>query len=107
MLGRVRGVQPGLGVTPVGGLEPFGTAFGDARARPELLRQLRARIPHDVGSVRFGIVHVALPQIVEPVTAELRAMFGPQVEVLSAPATPVLATHTGVGAWGVAYLVED
>jgi fatty acid-binding protein DegV len=29
------------------------------------------------------------------------------VEILAAPATPVLATHLGLGAWGVTYLVEE
>jgi fatty acid-binding protein DegV len=29
------------------------------------------------------------------------------VEILSAPATPVIATHLGIGAWGIAYMVED
>ena len=28
-------------------------------------------------------------------------------EILNAPITPVLATHIGIGAWGVAYMVED
>lgn len=37
----------------------------------------------------------------------LRAEYGDQVEVLTAPVTPVIATHLGTGAWGVAYLVED
>ena len=36
----------------------------------------------------------------------LVARYG-DVEILSAPVTPVIATHLGVGAWGVAYMVED
>jgi fatty acid-binding protein DegV len=29
------------------------------------------------------------------------------VEILTAPVTPVIATHLGIGAWGLAYMVED
>jgi fatty acid-binding protein DegV len=48
-----------------------------------------------------------VPEIVEPIVTELRATFGDQVEILSAPATPVISTHLGTGAWGIAYMVED
>ena len=56
--------------------------------------------------VRFGIVHVGAPEIVTEVRDRLLERYG-SVEILSAPATPVIATHLGPGAWGVAYLVED
>jgi len=52
-------------------------------------------------------VHVGAPQVVGPATKRLRAEYGDHVEVLAAPVTPVIATHLGIGAWGVAYLVED
>jgi len=41
------------------------------------------------------------------VSNALRARYGKHVEILTAPATPVISTHLGIGAWGVAYLVED
>ena len=40
-------------------------------------------------------------------TEALRAEYGSHVEVIGAPATPVIATHLGIGAWGIAYMVED
>ena len=57
--------------------------------------------------VRFGVVHVGMPEIVGEMTRALRAEYGADVEVIGAPATPVIATHIGLGGWGVAYLVED
>ena len=42
----------------------------------------------------------------DSVTEGLRDRWGRDVEILASPATPVLATHLGLGAWGVAYLVE-
>jgi fatty acid-binding protein DegV len=65
------------------------------------------RIPDGTERMRFGIFHVGMPEIVQPITDELRGRYGNRVEVLAAPATPVIATHLGIGAWGVAYLVED
>jgi fatty acid-binding protein DegV len=73
---------------------------------PGVMEQLRKLIPAEAERVRFGIAHVGRPEIVPKVTAALRAEYG-DVEILSAPATPVLATHTGIGAWAVAFLVED
>lgn len=107
LLGRFLGLKPILGVTHEGAVAPFGKAFGDKRARPELLRVVRDQIPAGTERIRFGIVQVGVPEIVPEITAELRAEYGDHVEVLSAPATPVIATHTGIGAWGVAWFVED
>jgi DegV family protein with EDD domain len=107
LFGRFLGLKPVLGLTPDGRVTAFGKAFGDERARPELLRILREQLPAGVEKVRFGVVHVGVPEIVEPIVTELRATFGDQVEILSAPATPVISTHLGTGAWGIAYMVED
>ena len=107
LLGRFLGVKPILGLTPAGRVVAFGKAFGEERARPELLRVLRARIPEDAERVRFGVVQVGVPELVEPISERLRDTYGRDVEVLSAPATPVISTHLGIGAWGVAYMVED
>lgn len=107
LLGRFLGLKPILGLTPEGRVAAYGKAFGDQRARPELLRLLREHVPAEVEKARFGVVHVGLPEIVEPMIAELRVLYGPKVDILQAPATPVISTHLGIGAWGIAYLVED
>ena len=107
LLGRFLGLKPILGVTPEGEVAAFGKAFGDKRARPELLRVVRKQVPEGTKKVRFGIVQVGVPEIVPDIKAALREEYGSNVDVLAAPATPVIATHTGVGAWGVAWLVED
>jgi fatty acid-binding protein DegV len=85
----------------------FGKALGTPRARAALLRILREHIPVEVQRVRFGIVHVGVPEVVEDVARQLRADYGEHVEILTAPVTPVIATHTGIGTVGVAFLVED
>jgi uncharacterized protein len=107
LLGRFLGLKPILGLTDEGRVQAFGKAFGDRRAKPELLRILRKQVPSDAEKVRFGVVHVGLPEIVDPMVRELKSAYGSHAEVLTAPATPVISTHLGIGAWGIAYLVED
>ncbi len=104
-LGTLLRVKPILELTPAGEVEAAGRVLGRAHLLEGVLDLLEARIP-DPSIVRFGVVHVAAPEVVARVTAALRARFG-DVEVLSGPATPVIATHLGVGAWAVAYLVEE
>lgn len=106
-LGTLLGLKPVLEV-PLDGkpIEPIGIAIGRARVKPAVLKAVRDRIPVGARKVRFGVMHVARPGIVEEVSSALRAEYG-DVEILSAAATPVLATHTGIDAWAVSYLVED
>ena len=105
--GRVLSVKPILQLSVAGKVEPVGRALGMDRAGDELMRQLGQRIPQHTDKVRFGVVHVGTPDVVGPATTRLRAEYGDHVDVLTAPVTPVIATHLGIGAWGVAYMVED
>jgi DegV family protein with EDD domain len=107
LVGRVLALKPILGLDSDGVVQRYGKALGLTRARHELLKILKEQIPQNAKKLRFGIVQVGIPEIVEEISAELRAQYGRDVEILSAPATPVIATHLGIGTWGVAYLVED
>lgn len=107
LVGRFLGLKPILGLNREGKVEPYGKAFGVERAKGELLRLVRAEIPAGTKKVRFGIVHVGMPEIIGEISSALRAEYGDKVEVLGAPATPVIATHLGIGAWGLAWMVED
>jgi fatty acid-binding protein DegV len=84
----------------------MGKAVGRQRAQQVVLDMVAREIPEGA-KVRFGIVYVGEDDIVEPISEALRERYGKDVEILSAPATPVIATHLGLGAWGVAYMVED
>jgi DegV family protein with EDD domain len=106
LLGSMLRLKPILGVDRAGKLVPLGKAFGRRRATRALLDAVARQIP-DGARVRFGIVWVGNDDIVAPVRETLQARYGRDVEILTAPATPVIATHTGPGAWGLAWLVED
>jgi DegV family protein with EDD domain len=107
LLGRFLGIKPIMGMEPDGSVVPYSKAFGVRRARAEMMRVLRDHVPADAERVRFGVVHVGMPEIIDEMTVELRREYGADVEVIGAPATPVIATHLGIGAWGLAYMVED
>jgi DegV family protein with EDD domain len=103
----VFGIKPVLSVPTDGRpVEPVGRALGRKRVLGAVMGALRERLPSEVEQVRFGVVHVGCEEVVERVSRALREEYG-DVEIISAPATPVLATHTGIGAWAIAYLVED
>jgi len=106
LVGRLLGVKPILGIEDDGRVAIAGKARGVKRARRELLDIVRARVD-GADSVRFGVVHVAAPEVLDAVVPALRREFGADTEVLTGPATPVLSTHLGIGAWGVAYMIED
>ncbi len=101
------GLKPVMSVPTDGrAVVSVGRALGRRRAVSAVLEALRKEVSPRPERIRFGVVHVGRPEIVEPVREALRAEYG-DVEILSAPATPVLSTHTGYGTWAVAYLVED
>ena len=104
--GTLLNVKPILAIDREGKVVPRGTAIG----RKRVIQALLDAVAEDIGgvpeTVRFGIVHVGIPEIISEVRELLVARYG-EVEILTAPVTPVIATHIGSGAWGLAYMVED
>lgn len=104
--GGLLDLKPVLGVGPDGKIRAYGKARGARRARRLLMETVAAEIPDDARKVRFGVVHVAAPEIAQRACEELRQRYG-DAETLVSPITPTISTHLGPGAWGVAYMVED
>jgi DegV family protein with EDD domain len=107
LVGRMLDLRPILGLRPDGSVARFGRALGGVKARAALMGVVRAQIPTRARKLRFGIVHVGVPAFAGAIADELRSVYGADVEIHIAPATPVIATHLGIGAWGIAYMVED
>ena len=105
-LARLLGVKPILGLTAEGRVAPFGSGIGRMRVIDKALDVVEREIPAGAENVRFALAHVLASDKMKLVKEGIRARFG-NVEVLESPATPVVATHTGVGAWAVAWMVED
>ncbi|HEX6133199.1 MAG TPA: DegV family protein [Longimicrobiales bacterium] len=106
MIAGLLDIRPILALAPDGTVHPMAKVRGRANVPERMLAALRERIPPDARRLRFGVVHVGCLEKAESFAAALRTEFG-EHETIIAPASPVLATHLGPGAWGVAYQLED
>jgi hypothetical protein len=106
MIAGLLDIKPILLLDTVGRVGPLANVRGSMNVRPRLIEKLISLVPSGAQAVRFGIMHVGRPSIVEEVTADLRAHW-PDAEILDAPCASVIATHLGPGAWGIAWQVDD
>ena len=106
MIAGLLDIKPILSLTPDGKVLPLAKVRGSRNVLPRMIDLIAERIPGAARAVRFGVVHVGAPELVEPILAALHERFGAR-ETITAPASPVLATHLGPGAWGIAWQLED
>jgi DegV family protein with EDD domain len=114
--GRVSRVQAWLGslldMKPILSLDREGRAIAAGRVRgqsallPRLLELLDRAMPRAPRRLRLGVAHADTPELAEEVRRRLKERYQ-ALDVMVAPVTGVLAAHTGPGAWGVFYQVED
>lgn len=107
LLGTLLDIKPILALDRSGIVAPVGRVRGRENVLPRVLELLEERAPVAEGYRRFGIVHVACEHVVAEIEGALRERYGRDIEVLASPATPVIATHAGAGAWGLAWLGAD
>jgi DegV family protein with EDD domain len=105
-LGSLLDIKPVLDIDGTGKLVPIDRVRGRNAMLPKMMEVLEKKVPAATRKVRFGVMHVACPEILGEVVPEIRKRYG-NVEVITAPGTPIIATHAGEGAWGIAYLIED
>ena len=106
MIAGLLDIRPILALGADGRVAPIAKIRGRQNVPQRMIDVLRERIPRDARKLRFGIVHVGAAAWAETFADRLRREFGPR-DVIISPASPVLATHLGPGAWGVAYQLED
>jgi DegV family protein with EDD domain len=104
MIAGLLDIKPILSIQPDGLVAPIARVRGRKNVMSRMLREIEERVPAGA-RVRFGIIHVGAEGIARTVEHSLRSAH-PEAEILISPATPVLATHLGPGAWGIAYQVE-
>ena len=107
LLGTLLDIKPILAIDDSGKVAPIGRVRGRENVLPRVMQLLAERAIPGAGYHRFGIVHVACEHVVPRIESALRRQYGDEIEVLSSPATPVIGTHTGAGAWGLAWLGPD
>jgi DegV family protein with EDD domain len=114
--GRVSRMQAWLGgmlkMKPILSLDREGRATAAGRVRgqsallPRLFRLLDAALPKRRERLRLAVAHADTLELAERVSRALTERYAP-LDVMVSPVTGVLAAHTGPGAWGVFYQVED
>lgn len=105
-LGGLLDIKPVLEIDRTGRVQPVDRVRGRDQVVPRILTLLEQRLGGRPRQVRFGVVHAEAAETAERVRTALLAAFHPR-EVLVGPATAVLGTHVGEGAWAVFYQVED
>ncbi|MDX2194292.1 MAG: DegV family protein [Gemmatimonadales bacterium] len=105
-LGGLLDVKPILTFNEEGRLLPVDRVRGRERVVPRVLELLEQRLAARPQKLRFGIAHAEAPEAAERLRTALAAAFRPR-DVLVGPATGVIGTHVGPGAWAVFYQVED
>ena len=105
-LGSLLDIKPVLDIDGTGKLIPIDKVRGRKSMLPKMMEILEKKVPAGSKKIRFGVMHVACPEIVDEVVPEIRKRYG-TVDIVTAPGTPIIATHAGEGAWGIAYLIED
>jgi fatty acid kinase/fatty acid kinase fatty acid binding subunit len=105
-LGTKLNLKPVMALTAEGKIEAVARARGSAGARRRIMELLNHALTPRPKSLRLGVVHGDVPELAAEIAAELVTRYEPR-ECLVSPITPVIAAHTGIGAWGVFYQVED
>ncbi|HUF50544.1 MAG TPA: DegV family protein [Longimicrobiales bacterium] len=106
MIAGLLDIRPILEIAADGKVHALGKVRGRANVPEKMMAQLRDRIPRGVKELRFGLVHVGCIEKAAAMVELLRQEYGDR-EMITTPVSPVLATHLGPGAWGVAYQIED
>lgn len=99
-------IKPILGLDAAGQVVPISKVRGRANVTARMIQTVVGRVPVGAKKLRFGVVHVGCADIARTVASELQERYR-AADVLVSPATPVIATHIGPGAWGIAWQVED
>ena len=105
-LGGLLNLKPVFCLNRQGAIEAVARARGAEAAQAAVFKQIESQIPSDTARVRFGVTHVGDQAVAAKLRDELLARFG-RTEIMVAPAAATVSLHTGTGAWGIAYMVED
>lgn len=99
-------IKPILELNLEGKVQPVARVRGMRNVMARMLEVIEQRIKPNAKSLRFGVIHVGCSEVLEEARSAIVKRFGER-EIITAPATPVIATHLGPGAWGIGWQVED
>ena len=105
-LGGLLDLKPILSIDASGLITPVDRVRGRGGLLKRVLELLDDSIPAARDRLRLGVVHADVAGVAQEVREALESRYHPREMVVS-PLTAVLAAHTGPGAWGVIWQVDD
>ena len=99
-------IKPILEVNQEGRVVPLDRVRGREALVPRVMSHMERRLTPKPESLRIGVAHAGVPELAQSVRDELVQRFNPR-ECFVSPVTAALGVHTGPGAWGIFYQVED
>ena len=105
-LGSLFDIKPILEVVQDGSLAPLDRVRGRDSLVPRVLEHLGRRLTPRPTTLRMAIVHAGVPEIARKLCAEVTARYAP-AECHVGTITAAIGVHTGPGAWGIFYQIED
>lgn len=105
-LGGLLDIKPILEVTREGRVVPLDRVRGREALIPRVLEHLDRRLSPSPARLRMAVAHGDAPEVAAQLRDELVRRYRP-AECLVNHVTAALGVHTGPGAWGVFYQVEE
>ena len=105
-LGGLLDIKPILEVVQDGSLVPLDRVRGRDSLLPRVLEHLDRRLTPRPTMLRMAIVHADVPEIAQKLFGEITARYAP-AECHVGTVTAAIGVHTGPGAWGIFYQIED
>jgi DegV family protein with EDD domain len=105
-LGELLHIKPILTLDPNGAIQPLDRVRGREAVLPRMLEHLDTRLMPRPSSFRLAVVHAGIRDFARSVRHELIRRYEPR-DCFVADITAAIGVHTGIGAWGIFYQVED
>jgi DegV family protein with EDD domain len=105
-LGELLDIKPILELDRDGRIRPLDRVRGRDALMARVFRHLEAKLTPRPSSFRLAVAHAGVPEVAETLRAQLIRRYRPR-DCLVNDVTAALGVHTGPGAWGIFYQIED
>ncbi len=105
-LGELLSIKPILEVDRMGAVQPLDRVRGREAVLPRMLEHLDGRLTPRPASFRVSVVHAGIPEFAQSIRTQLIQRYRPR-DCFINHVTAALGVHTGLGAWGIFYQIED
>ncbi len=105
-LGGILNIKPILELDRDGRVIPLDRVRGSDAVFPRVLEHLDRRLSPRPSSFRLAVAHAGVPELADRLREQLIRRYRPR-DCFVNHVTAALGVHTGPGAWGIFYQIED